>query len=304
MLTRGIDGIIPHVQAAMGCFMTAVLPMVKLKALVGSFALVAVLSVGVACAQENPSPAGSSDRATLMALHNATDGSNWANNTNWLSDRPLGEWHGITTDANGRVTELNLPDNWLSGSIPPRLGGLSHLLVINLGNDFGSCDSSGCEPSSATANRLSGEMPSELGNLSNLQSLNLNYNQLSGGIPSQLGDLPNLRSLDLYGNPLGGTIPSQLGDLANLRELDLGYSQLTGSIPSELGGLTILERLELSGNQLSGEVPPELGNLVNLQRLDLSGNQLSGGMSPELVPGQSRNCMDRGDGVWSGRPGC
>ncbi|MCY4555125.1 MAG: hypothetical protein OXF79_01775 [Chloroflexi bacterium] len=23
-----------------------------------------------------------------------------------------------------------------------------------------------------------------------------------------------------------------------------------------------------------------------------------------LVPGQSRNCMDRGDGVWSGRPGC
>ena len=24
----------------------------------------------------------------------------------------------------------------------------------------------------------------------------------------------------------------------------------------------------------------------------------------DLVPGQSRNCMDRGDGVWSGRPGC
>ena len=83
--------------------MTAVLPMVKLRALAGSFALVAVLLVGVACAQELPSAAGSSDRATLMALYDATDGSNWANNTNWLSDRPLGEWHGITTDANGRV---------------------------------------------------------------------------------------------------------------------------------------------------------------------------------------------------------
>ena len=193
--------------------MTAVRPMTKLGTLVGSFALVAVLSIGVACAQELPSPTESSDRARLVALYNATDGSNWANNTNWLSDRPPGEWHGITTDANGRVTELNLPDNRLSGSIPPHLGGLTHLLVVDLGNDFGACDSGGCEPSSSTANRLSGEMPSALGNLSNLQDLNLNFNQLSGGIPPQLGNLSNLRSLDLYGNPLDGTIPSQLGNL-------------------------------------------------------------------------------------------
>jgi hypothetical protein len=108
--------------------MKAVRPMMKLGTLVGGVALVAALSIGVACAQELPSLTESSDRARLVALYNATDGSNWANNTNWLSDRPLGEWHGITTDANGRVTELNLPDNRLSGSIPPHLGGLSHLL--------------------------------------------------------------------------------------------------------------------------------------------------------------------------------
>ena len=128
MLTGGTDGIIPHVQEAMECFMTAVRPMIKLGSLVGSFALVAVLSVGLACAQELPSPAESSDRATLVALYNATDGSNWANNTNWLSDRPLGEWHGVTADAGGRVTELHLPENRLLGSIPSQLGGLTHLL--------------------------------------------------------------------------------------------------------------------------------------------------------------------------------
>ena len=82
MLTRGIDGIIPHVQEAMGCFTTEARRMINLGTLVGSFALVAVLSVGVACAQELPSPSETSDRARLVALYNATDGSKWANNTN------------------------------------------------------------------------------------------------------------------------------------------------------------------------------------------------------------------------------
>ena len=108
--------------------MTEMPPMIKLGILVGCSALVAVLSIGVACAQELPSPTEWSDRATLVELYNTTDGSNWVNNTNWLSDRPLEEWHGITTDADGRVTELNLPDNQLSGSIPPHLGGLTYLL--------------------------------------------------------------------------------------------------------------------------------------------------------------------------------
>ena len=35
------------------------------------------------------------DRAALVALYNATDGPNWTHSTNWLSDAPIGEWHGI-----------------------------------------------------------------------------------------------------------------------------------------------------------------------------------------------------------------
>ena len=42
------------------------------------------------------------DRSALVALYNATDGDNWTNNTNWLSDEPLGDWFGVTTDADGR----------------------------------------------------------------------------------------------------------------------------------------------------------------------------------------------------------
>ena len=84
-------------------------------------------------------PAGSpaTDRAALVALYNATDGPNWTNNTGWLTDRltdrPLYDWYGVTPDANGGVTELNLSDNQLTGEIPAELGNLSNLERLYLG---------------------------------------------------------------------------------------------------------------------------------------------------------------------------
>ena len=48
------------------------------------------------------------DREALVALYNAADGPNWSNNTNWLSDEPSGEWHGVRTDRSGRVLSLSL----------------------------------------------------------------------------------------------------------------------------------------------------------------------------------------------------
>ena len=48
------------------------------------------------------------DREALVALYNATGGPNWRNNHNWLSNAPLGQWYGVTTDSSGRVTELDL----------------------------------------------------------------------------------------------------------------------------------------------------------------------------------------------------
>ena len=62
------------------------------------------------------------DRAALVTLYNATNGSEWEDKTNWLSDEPLGEWYGVSTDAQGRVDTLRLFDNDLLGSIPVELG--------------------------------------------------------------------------------------------------------------------------------------------------------------------------------------
>ncbi len=72
------------------------------------------------------------DKAALVALYNATDGANWSDNSNWLSDAPIGQWHGVTTDSNDRVTRLHLGDNELTGAIPPELGNLANLHELHL----------------------------------------------------------------------------------------------------------------------------------------------------------------------------
>ena len=73
-----------------------------------------------------------SDRAALVALYNATEGGSWITRTNWLSGRPLDEWHGVTTDSDGRVTALNLSSNSLYGALPAALGDLTNLRTLIL----------------------------------------------------------------------------------------------------------------------------------------------------------------------------
>ena len=72
------------------------------------------------------------DRAALVALYNATGGPNWTNNHNWVSDAPMGTWHGVYTGPDGHVVELRLEENNLSGAIPGELGNLTNLQVLLL----------------------------------------------------------------------------------------------------------------------------------------------------------------------------
>ena len=204
-------------------------------------------------------PAPSSDREVLVALFEATDGPAWDDNGNWLTDAPLEDWHGIDTDDYGRVNELSLYDNNLSGHIPSELGNLTNLKESDLGK-----------------NHLSGQIPGELGNLSYLTSLLLDENELIGTIPPELGDLRKLETLYLNDNQLTGHIPSELGNLTELEELLLADNRLTGSIPVELGDLFNLEELHLQDNQLTGNIPAELANLSDLEELFLADNQLTG----------------------------
>ena len=234
-------------------------------------------------------PLNEADRAALVALYHATGGPGWMNNHKWLSDAPLGEWHGVITGAGGRVVDLQLHVNGLTGEIPPELGGLEGLTRLSLGGneltgeippELGGLE--GLTLLDLSGNGLSGEIPSALGGLTSLIWLYLDSNRLSGGIPAGLGRMSSLVWLDLHSNDISGEIPPELGNLVELSYLELHSNDLSGRIPPELGSLPYLETLTLSENQLSGEIPSELEGLPKLTTLTLSGNQLSGCVPPRL----------------------
>ena len=222
--------------------------------------------------------------AALHALYNATDGANWINSGNWLSDAALSDWHGIKTDDEGRITEIYLIGNNLEGEIPAELGRLSQLEGLYLaGNELSGSipqelgDLYNLEVLMLFDNDLTGAIPYQFGNLESLEVMHLSRNQLSGRIPTQLGNLENLRRLHLTVNDLSGSIPASLGNLTNLRQLSIAANDLTGSIPSEIADLTELTHIYLWGNDLfASSFISNLDNLTNLQWLDIGGNQLDG----------------------------
>ena len=230
-----------------------------------------------------------SDRDVLVRLYETTDGEKWVDQENWLTDAPLGSWFGVSTDAQGRVSYINLRDNGLAGRLPPEIGDLSNLTSLNLAENSlsGSIPSelgklSKLERLFLGENRLAGSIPPQLGSLASLETLWLASNDLSGELPPELGELRQLRSLWVASNDLSGSIPSALGTLERLIFLNLGWNNLTGRIPAALGNLAALDQLTLVHNGLSGSIPTDLGSLRALRRLSLSDNRLSGPIPAEL----------------------
>ena len=159
------------------------------------------------------------DSTLLVDFYNRTHGSLlWHNHTGWLEE-PVAEWYGITLDASGRVTHVNLSRNNLVGQLPL----------------------------------------SQLHQLPNLRYLDVSGNEFSGTIPKGLGALTQLEYLDLSHNTLAGEIPKELAGQAPLKMLDVGDNQLVGAIPIELSQITTLQKLSVFYNQLSGPTPDFTG---------------------------------------------
>jgi len=207
----------------------------------------------------------SAQKSALVDLYNATGGTSWTTNTNWPSGNAT-TWYGIDTDNFCNVTRIELPVNNLVGPIPPEIGDLPLLEVLDLSD-----------------NNLSGPLPATITDLSSLTYLLIQNNvNLSGALPSNIGDLTALKGLVTYNNSFTGTIPASLQNCTALENLHLEANQHTGSIPAFLGNLTNLYSINLGFNEFDDIIPPELGNLGNLIFLSLADNQLSGGIPLEL----------------------
>ena len=253
----------------------------------------------VAAAAETAVPAPSptppfsveKQRAALVAIYNATDGPNWTENSNWLSDAPLDQWAGVTTNDTGSVIKLELWTNNLRGELPAELADLVKLEELDVSDN----QLSDCLPFAMRRNfrnlNLSGTQfcpsPDRAALMAIYEATNGRKwrdrtNWLKEDVP--ISEWYGVRTdengyvirLALSGNDLSGAIPTELGNLSNLQFLSISNRRLSGEIPAELGNLANLQSLSLSGTQLSGEIPAELGNLANLQSLNLSGTSLAG----------------------------
>ena len=132
-------------------------------------------------------PKEASDRLPLEALFKSCGGADWRRKGGWMTEAELGEWFGVTVDAEGRVVKLNLGFNNLAGALPSEIRQLSALTGLYL-----------------YSNQLTGHIPAELGQLGELKVLDLRNNELSGAVPAELAWLPALAHLFLYNNQLSG----------------------------------------------------------------------------------------------------
>ena len=225
-------------------------------------------------APANAAPTASDNTVTtgeveaLVALYETTSGENWEDNANWKTGEPLHTWYGVTLDAEGWVTGLDLGGNGLRGEIPPAV-------VVNL---------------------------------QRLRSLYLNDNRLTAVPLAQFEALVStpdsvLEELALWGNQgLVGmeNISPELGrrvDRAALRALydnnggpgwreeenwldeadPFSFSVWYGVMTNDNGRVS---ELDLAGNGLTGELTDGLEELRGLERLYLYGNAGLSGVLP------------------------
>ncbi len=256
-----------------------------------------------------------SERQALVDLYNAAGGNNWSDHTNWCTDAPLGEWTGVTVDANGHVTELYIYNGKLNGTLPNSLGRLTYLEALTLGG--GSPGLTGIFPSwicsltnlkTLSLNTyFTGTIPAEIGNLVDLEKLSISSNSdrinkspsvcLSGVLPPSITNLTKLKQFTLSGLCLSGNVSPEIFTLTNLEYLMLSNTGFSGNIPSEIGNLTKLKYIYIGENTFSGTIPASIGNLTALTSLSLSGNGLSGPVPSEI--GNLTNLTFLNFGRWS-----
>ncbi|MCB0487759.1 MAG: T9SS type A sorting domain-containing protein [Cyclobacteriaceae bacterium] len=234
------------------------------------------------------------DKTALIALYNATDGDNWSNNTNWITNPDVSTWFGVTVFGD-RVRFLKLITNNLTGTLPTELGDLDALFVLDISNN----NLSGSIPESIgnleelatlalrqnglfSGTSLTGQIPESIGNLTNLTQLDLGQNDLSGEIPSTLLNLTQLESLDISGNGFSGTISLVLTDLTQLTYLNIGDNEFSGPVPTDISKLNQLRTLILIANELSGSLPMEMFELVDLEWLAVGNNSLNGNIPSQI----------------------
>ncbi|KAF8035539.1 hypothetical protein BT93_C1539 [Corymbia citriodora subsp. variegata] len=158
------------------------------------------------------------------------------------------------------LTDLDVSQNALNGTIPLSIGNMTTLTTLVISNNY-----------------LSGEIPQFWSDLSLLYILDMSNNNLSGPIPREVGLLSSLMFFIVSKNNLSGELPSSFQNCSSLASLDLGENRFSGNIPAWIAeSIPSLLILRLRSNSFTGEIPPQICSLSYLHIVDLSHNSLSG----------------------------
>ncbi|KAL3719870.1 hypothetical protein ACJRO7_004798 [Eucalyptus globulus] len=213
------------------------------------------------------------------------------NLSNWNRGDPCtSNWTGVLcfnrtlTDGYLHVSELQLLNMNLSGTLSPELGRLSKMIIL----DF-------------MWNNITGSIPKEIGNITSLFLLLLNGNHLTGPLPDELGYFPKLDRIQIDQNQISGPIPKSFANLNKTKHFHMNNNSLSGQIPPELSRLPSLVHFLVDNNNLSGYLPPEFSELPNLLILQVDNNNFDGTTIPrsyvnmsKLLKMSMRNCSLQG----------
>jgi hypothetical protein len=251
-------------------------------------------------------PVHPSDSLALNALFAATNGALWTTSTNWTNGFPVALRFGVRVQG-GRVVELTLPENNLSGilpwesltaltalrsfniagnavggSLPQNLCGLSSLRELNLtdnrfegGVEALCCLPTGIERVQLGNNRLAGFLPECLRNFPLLQVFNVERNSFIGGFPTFLTQIPQIEIINLRGNGFSGIVPPSIADVP--------VAAAAKARNSALAAVESLRSLDIGENSFSGEIPQEIGAFIGLRELLLDGNRFMGALPQSIV---------------------
>ena len=178
------------------------------------------------------------DYNALKAIYNKTEGSNWFNNTNWLTDNPVGNWHGITVDGT-RVTSVKLNNNNLTGKFPEETFELDSLKMLIYWN-----------------NELTDTIPDKFNQVDKLNYIDLDENEFSGNIPSTIGTLDSLETAWITRNNFSGafdysTMQSLEGLYIYSNELKFSDLEDIGIAPGDISSYGYSPQSDLSKPDIS-----------------------------------------------------
>ena len=209
-------------------------------------------------------------------------------------------WHGVTCDATtGRVTELDLHNNRLTGVFPPEvmifqdeltvldlegnyiynlgfsrlfwISGLTKLETFNLGDTGSGYENQG--------------IPEMLMDLTDLKKLILYSTSFGGPMNDTILDsLTNLEYLDIGSVSFGSTLPSVLKDLTSLQYLYMDSGDWEGTLTDFIGtGFSAMKEMWIDNNPLiTGTIPTQIGLLTEIVSLSFTESAIDGPIPTEM----------------------